>query len=70
MHIQITTRDLSNMDEPPSVMIIDATVPFQQKWFAKHWWWAMCTNHTITMTPTTDPVTFVDRRTSAGEAKS
>lgn len=62
MHIQITTRDLSNLDEPPTVMIIDDMEPFQQKWFVKHWWWAMRTNRTITMTPTTDAVTFVDRR--------
>jgi len=62
MNIQITTRDLSDLDAPPTVMIIDDTQPFQQKWFTRHWWWAVRTNHSVTMHPTTDAVTFVDRR--------
>ena len=62
MNIEITTRDLSNLDEPPTNMIIDDTVKFQQQWFIRHWWWAMRTNRSVTMHPTDEPVTFVDRR--------
>jgi hypothetical protein len=62
MHVQITTRDLSNLDEPPTIMIINDKEPFQQKWFTRHWWWAMRTNHSITMHPTNEPITFVDHR--------
>lgn len=48
--------------EKPSIMIIDDENQYQRKWFEKHVWWAMRTNHTITLEPTKDGVTFVDRR--------
>lgn len=62
MNVRIITRDLVNPDAPPQQMVIDYDDRFQRKWLAKHTLWALRTKHSITSYPTTDAVTFEDRR--------
>ena len=62
MNIKIITRENENPDNPPQVMIIDDADTYQNRWLMKHMWWAMRTNHTVTVFPTDKAVTFEDRR--------
>lgn len=63
-HIEVTTRDLNDLDAPPQSMVINDKNKLHMYWLEKHLFWAVRTGKVVRIEGTNKAVTFIDRKAS------